>query len=69
MSKKDYELIARALKDSKPQSKLNANYQDNVYFERMVVWESVINKVAAEMENENPRFNRAKFLQACGYND
>jgi hypothetical protein len=57
------------LKDSKPQSKLNANYQDNVYFERMVVWESVINKVAAEMENENPRFNRAKFLQACGYNE
>lgn len=63
MTRKDYELIARALRSSRlhlpamdPQYRVGAKDQ----------WETTVEEVADELERENPRFDRNKFLIACG---
>ena len=60
MTKKDYELIAAVLL-------ANVTGQKELGFERIV--ESlftVAEELATEFEVENPRFQRQRFLLACG---
>ena len=66
MSKKDFELIAKTLKDSK-QHLQGVNPLINQAFESQ--WKFMVNRISYELMTTNPRFNREKFLQACGYND
>ena len=51
MTKKDYELIARAI--YKTQS-----LGDNHLY--------VVDMIADELQRANPKFNRTRFMQACG---
>ena len=64
MSKKDYQLIAQALKDSKP-VKVNEQYNND----EIQTWMNCTEKLTNMLAQNNPSFNRAKFLTACGYND
>lgn len=51
MTKKDYELIAEAINGT--------SYSDDGL-------DGLAYLLAAKFESDNPRFNRNKFLQACG---
>lgn len=54
MKKKDYELIASIFREWKP---LN--------IEELKNWENIIESLAGELEEKNPRFNRRRFIEAC----
>jgi hypothetical protein len=54
MTRKDYELIAKVLKDFTP--------EDGVFIER----NQIVEDLAKALATENPRFDRERFLVACG---
>ena len=65
MTRKDYVLIASALRSSRlhlpamdPQCRAGAKDQ----------WEMTVEKIADDLERDNPRFDRGIFLTACGMN-
>lgn len=57
MTKTDYEMVARAL-DGPSCELLSAG-----------VYETVANALADNFEKDNPKFNRERFLTACGIKD
>lgn len=61
MSKKDYELIARAIYGSLLQSG-SLEDQDRFIDQHRITARHVANA----LERSNPRFNREKFIEACG---
>lgn len=69
MTRKDYELIAYAVKLSKPESwtKLADAGQNWEYaYERRDQWSDTAECIADALQGDNPRFDRARFLRACG---
>lgn len=62
MTKKDYELIAKVLRMQKPASKEKAPY---LHFQ----WETIVAQFSLELEENNSRFDRSRFLKACGINE
>lgn len=54
MTKKDYELIARVLLESKE------------YLQEMKHW-VLVHNMADELKKTNPLFDSVKFFQACGF--
>lgn len=52
MTKKDYELIARVIQENEGDDLRSHNY--------------LVGSLAYAFEQDNPRFDRNKFLQACG---
>ena len=57
MSKKDFELIAQVLSDTKPSVGGGARDQ----------WDWVVVDFAGMLTNTNPNFDRDRFYAACGY--
>ena len=64
MTKKDYELIARVLKDQLESCFTHVNKQIGTIEAYSV--ECVVKQLTKELEQDNPRFNRQKFMKACG---
>lgn len=67
MTKKDYEAIAYAINYGQlvrppVKSQAGSDYMTGAQDQR---YEIAI-RLAAHMENNNPRFDRARFLKACG---
>lgn len=60
MTKKDYELVARVLRDT--EAACLRSQWDAVWRDRGRVAEAF----ADELASTNPRFDRARFLRACG---
>jgi hypothetical protein len=58
MTRKDYILIAKTLKNEQKQFKEN---EDGYILLRILA-----NQFANELQADNPRFDRARFLVACG---
>lgn len=58
MTRQDYELIARVIRDSLEH---NACGQD-----QREMCETVAHNFASRLATTNPRFDRARFLRACG---
>lgn len=56
MTKKDYELIADALKMTKPSELQEVVYQ----------WEMDVNAIMEVLAQDNGKFNPSRFLTACG---
>jgi hypothetical protein len=56
MTRKDYRLIAEALRRSP--------YRKDSFFQ----WEATVGSIADAMAKDNPRFDRRKFLEACEQN-
>lgn len=59
MSRKDYVLLAQALKCATP---LPSDGE-----KAMTIWNGTVACVTRALEGENPRFDRGKFLKACGH--
>jgi len=55
MTRKDYELIASAL---------NASMPDPDWFAEMSAWRAARDKIANELQIDNPRFDRERFVAA-----
>lgn len=60
MTKKDFELIAKVIKDLKKDQRERGAFANNPDLETVAEW------FALELEETNPRFDRVKFLQASG---
>lgn len=58
MTKKDFELIASSLKKSFEEAQGNLNQE--------VTIEGLIIDLSDTLAGKNPRFNKEKFLKACG---
>jgi hypothetical protein len=61
MTKKDYELIAKVLDSSAQSHATNPFTGECMYV-------GLVEDFAKALQDTNPRFNRAKFLTACGVN-
>lgn len=57
MTRKDYKAIADTLLMSKPPTQDSAG---------MFTWIHIVHALADTLADDNPRFNRARFLAACG---
>jgi len=60
MTKKDYVKLARALKKAKDTQRL---------FPHTDVWACCVRYITEELRYDNPRFDKGKFLTACGYEE
>lgn len=59
MTRSDYAVIAQTLHDTKPDMK------SGTVGERMV-WTQIVRKMVKALREANPRFDKARFLNACG---
>lgn len=58
MTKKHYVIIAAILKRWKPTPADTKEYR---------VWSSIVYDITTTLEKYNPLFDRARFLEACGF--
>lgn len=66
MTRKDYVLIAAAISDSKCMyAGQSPEYARGVRTQFQVTAQ----KIAAALQSDNPRFDRARFLKACGISE
>lgn len=63
MTRKDFELIARALRDARPAV---TSRNEEMTRERLSALNTAAELMASELASTNPRFNRERFLKACG---
>ena len=65
MTKKDYELIAKGFKDAL------STWTPDTQERKSCIYaiQDACKTVATKLEEQNPRFNKTKFLQACGIED
>ena len=59
-SSKKYEMVAEVLKNNKQYALRGTLYK---------FWLNVVLDFAAMFEEDNPKFNTAKFFEACGYTE
>ena len=59
MTKKDYELIAKAIRDTKN------TYSKGAKIDAYYCLDDVARAISIRLENENPRFDSVKFYRAC----
>jgi hypothetical protein len=62
MTKKDYILLAEALKSSKPENLGSFSMKSA----EIVQWETTLKVLTKALQQDNPRFNEKTFLEACG---
>ncbi len=65
MTKKDYVLIAEGIKEVVNTIHVG-NFDPIEIMQNKSTASAIAYRILLKMEKENPRFNRAKFLQACG---
>lgn len=63
MTKKDYELIAENIKTCVNRVKNTRNDADQIINS---IFYGLVANLAQDLEQENPRFNPIKFMEACG---
>ena len=64
MTRKDYVLIAAALKSTKPVPPTNATLDTRVA--GAMAWGRTAAYLTDALASDNPRFDRERFLKACG---
>lgn len=60
MTRKDFELIARVLRDSKPDDLLLRYVESHA-----IAWNGIVQRFANELQKTNLRFDVDKFRDAC----
>jgi len=64
MTRKDYVMIAGIIKDCNLIPTLNKNKEEGLIQADILF--TVASQLAYKLEQDNPRFDRTKFLTACG---
>lgn len=62
MTKKDYELIAKVIEYNMP----SQIAKPKGYNDRLEAWTNLLNGLIEAFEQNNNKFDREKFLKACG---
>lgn len=62
LTRKDYKAIARYISETKPANGMPVDWQAGCY----AACERIGLLLANHFEADNPRFDRARFLKACG---
>lgn len=60
MQRRHFEIIARTLKEAQPEHNGMGTH------EAYLSWEKVVEAFCVMSKQQNPRFNRDRFLKACG---
>ena len=63
MTRKHYKIIAESLKRTRPGSH---SVLAGVALEEELQWNNTVTDLARVLSSTNPRFNRARFVEACG---
>ena len=63
MSKKDYEILAAALKSAYP--KESEYYDMRALISAIHAWDTASDEIAGALRKTNPRFNVARFVDAA----
>lgn len=66
MSRKHFEIVARAIKDARPLRKGSTDISVVVIAGHHAALDNAADFLADAFQAENPRFDRARFLAACG---
>jgi len=66
ITKKDFKTVAGIIRDSLPQDKTSQN--DYLCGKRDALW-WVADDLADYFTTQNPRFDRSRFIKACGLGD
>lgn len=66
MTRKDYVLIAAALRKSKPAQVDARSSRAKCYGEAVATWAGCVSATAAALAADNPLFDSERFLAACG---
>jgi len=66
MTKKHYEALAAGLRDAWDTSSAAREFALPIEDERRAVWVACVEAVAAVCATDNPRFDTARFYEACG---
>lgn len=61
MSRKDYEAIAAAIK------RASALYGPYGFMDQTIGIKTAAESIALALQADNPRFDRERFMQACGF--
>lgn len=61
MTQKDYVRTAELLEECMPLNDLDESYNAEY-----IQWQNTVENLAHGYEQDNPKFNKTKFLQACG---
>lgn len=64
MQKRHFQLIADVMSYTKPSRQV----KPRGYRDRLGQWESVCESLVDSLRATNSNFDRARFLEACGYN-
>lgn len=67
MTKKDYELIAKALNDARNTITVLGVSQQSRTHEQLKGVGFCVFTMAHRLANTNPKFDRVRFMQACGF--
>lgn len=70
MTKKDYLVISAVLKAAKPMEWSGCgspeNPSDLIAQGKWFMWKEIAGRMCTAMGNQNPKFDRTKFMLACG---
>lgn len=67
MTRKNYFVIAYAMRNSKPLSDGDDTLSRAIYTAQVLQWNEDIISLMRQLKRDNPRFNDDMFKVACGY--
>ena len=68
LSKKHFEMLARGLSNNKPRNPAVPPREHKAALKhRTLQWKADVCAIADMLATTNPRFDRERFLKACGY--
>jgi len=65
MTRKDYEMIAQAVKASRSDFVMGDDYMD---WHSNNLFDAFVRNLAKQLKNDNPRFDKSRFINACEFN-
>lgn len=68
MTKKDYIKMAEVFRDEKERLETNDSLSAGKQADCLLELSIMVGKMAYMLQCDNPRFDRQRFLSACGYN-
>ena len=66
MTRKDFELIAKAFHDTKPKF-LDRDMSEAAVAAAYDAWSRTVHRIALALSSTNPRFNVDRFIEACSF--